>query len=198
MSVPDFPSLPNSIGWPLTRAPIWSNMRQTSVSGKTTRIQLYTFPRYRWTATFPVLLAAAGLEQFQTLMGFINSVASGALPFYYTDAYDNAVTAQSFGTGDGTTTAFQLVRTFGGYVEPVQSVTGTPTIAINGTPTASFTLGDTGIVTFGSAPANGTALTWTGSYKWLCTLDADSSEFSETMSTYFELTDKLSFTSEKL
>lgn len=45
-------------------------------------------------------------------------VAPGGL-FQFVDPNDNAVVAQPVATGDGGTTVFQLVRTFGGFTEPV-------------------------------------------------------------------------------
>lgn len=196
MSIPVFPSLPG-MAWPVTRAPVWKTLKQQALSGKEIRIPAYTFPLYKWTIPFGVLRQNASTTEFATLLGFINGLSGGALPFYYQDPTDQSVTGQSFGEGDGTTTAFQLVRAFGGFVEPVQSPNGTPTISVNGTPTSSFTLGAAGVVTFASAPASGATLTWTGSFYWLCRLDDDTAEFSNDMSGLFTLK-KLSFTSIKL
>lgn len=196
MAIPTFPSLVGR-GWPLTRTTIWKTLKQESLSGKETRIPAYTYPRYQWSATFDVLRSAATYAELQTLMGFINSLQGAALPFYFTDTVDNSVTGQLFGEGDGTTTQFQLVRTVGGYSEPVQSVSATPTISVAGTPTSSFTLSNVGVVTFASAPAAAAALTWTGSFNWLCRLDDDQHAFSQFMSGLHELK-KLSFTTIKV
>jgi uncharacterized protein (TIGR02217 family) len=196
MTIPVFPSLAGQ-EWPLARTPLWKTLKQESLSGKEVRVPAFTFPRYQWSTSFSLLRAAASLEEFQSLLGFVNSVAGGALPFYFEDPQDNAVSGQEFGTGDGATTVFQLVRAFAGFVEPVQSLNGTPAIAISGTPTSSFSLSNVGVVTFASAPASGAALTWTGSYYWLCRLDEDTNAFSQFMSGLFEMK-KLSFTSIKL
>ena len=196
MTIPVFPSLPG-LEWPLQRSTIWSNERSQALSGKSTRIQNWTFPRYHWEASFSTLRQNATQAEFAQLMGFINSLAGGALPFYYTDADDNAVTGQEFGVGDGATTTFQLVRAFGGNVEPVQSPNGTPTITVAGTPTTSFTIDSKGVVTFASAPASAAALLWTGAFYWLCELDDDKQDFSAFMSGYYEMK-KLAFTSIKL
>jgi uncharacterized protein (TIGR02217 family) len=196
MTIPTFPSLAGR-SWPLTRAPIWKTLKQDAVSGKGTRIPLFTFPRYQWTVPFTVLRTMASLPEFQTLIGFVNSLNGGAGRFYFTDPNDNAVVAQSFGAGDGSTSVFQLVRSFGGYSEPVQCISGAPTISVAGTPTSAFTLGALGIVTFTTAPAAGAALTWSGSFNWLCSLDDDTVEFSGFMSGFYEV-QKLSWTSIKL
>lgn len=82
-------------------------------------------------------------------------------------------TPNNFGTGDGTTTAFGLYKTYtsGGVTRTrriVKPVSGTVSIYKNGvlqTLTTDYTIDHaTGIVTFVSAPTNGHALTWTGRF----------------------------------
>ncbi len=75
-------------------------------------------------------------------------------------------TDQAIGTGDGTTTAFQLVKAYASgsqtWVRTItKPVAGTVTIALNGTPQASGWSVDTttGVVTFTTAPAAGVAIT---------------------------------------
>ncbi|HYE72644.1 MAG TPA: DUF2460 domain-containing protein, partial [Blastocatellia bacterium] len=98
---------------------------------------------------------------------------------------------EQFGTGDGTTTAFKLYRRFtkGALVHTKQIVypmagglsyvSGADTIKIykNGvlqTKTTHYTISsETGVVTFLSAPANGHALTWSGTYHLPCTFGTD-------------------------
>jgi len=196
MTIPFFPVLPGR-GWPITRAPLWKTLKQESASGKETTIPAWTFPKYQWSVPFTTLRAAASYNEFQTLLGFINTLNGGALPFYYTDSIDNAVTAQVFGLGDGTTAAFQLVRAMGGYAELIQSPAGVPVISVAGVATAAFTVSNVGVITFTAPPAAGALLTWSGSFNWLCRLDEDTAEFSMSMPKLLEL-GKLSFTSKKL
>ena len=71
-------------------------------------------------ASAPVLRSAAAYLEYQTLQGFINSLYGGTGLFLFNDVNDNTATAQGFGQGgqgDGVTTTFQLVRTFGGFTE---------------------------------------------------------------------------------
>ncbi len=76
---------------------------------------------------------------------------------------------QEFGTGDGTTTVFQLSKTYShGTFETVRNITK-PTevsIAIDGVVQASGWSVDltTGLVTFSTAPALGEKLTWGGRF----------------------------------
>jgi uncharacterized protein (TIGR02217 family) len=72
---------------------------------------------------------------------------------------------QNIGTGDGTTTAFQLRKTYsdsaGSYTRIIKKpVSGTVVAAIGGTPTTSFTVNTvTGIITFSSPPTSGASVT---------------------------------------
>ena len=96
------------------------------------------------------------------------------------------MTAEPFGTGDGTTTQFQLIRKLytSGFSEPVQNLNGAPAIyknaVLQATP-ADYSVNSLGVVTFVSAPPNGHALTWTGSYYFRVRFMQDLLEFEEFM-----------------
>ena len=75
-------------------------------------------------------------------------------------------TDQAIGTGDGSTTQFQLTKRYSSGAQSwtrgiTKPVAGTVTVALNGTPQASgWTVSPaTGLVTFATAPAAGVALT---------------------------------------
>jgi uncharacterized protein (TIGR02217 family) len=173
--IPTFPSL-IGLTYPVGRAPVWRTIKQAAISGKDTRVQLWTAPRYKYEISLSYLgSGAAGQNQdWQTLMGFWNGVAGDALPFHWTDPYDNTVANQPLGTGDGATTIFNFVRTLGGFVEPVQDVAAVTSVKVGGTATTAYTLltdpnwGFTYALQFATAPASGAALTWSGSYNWPC------------------------------
>jgi hypothetical protein len=197
MALQVFPSL---IGQALPikgPAPNWPTVKQDAVTGKRIRVPLTTYPTYRYEISFAVLRTAAAFLELQQLRGFINSVNGPAQLWAYTDPNDNTVTAQEFGVGNGSTTAFQLVRAFGGFVEPVFLVNGTPTVTVNGTPTTSGTLSPYGVVTFNSAPASGAALAWSGSFYWPCRFDDEVTQFENSYSGFFNLK-SLKFSTEKL
>ena len=66
------------------------------------------------------------------------------------------------GTGDGTTKAFILSRTLGGYIERVQALLGSPTVYANGVALASTAYSVSilpATITFTTTPAAGAALT---------------------------------------
>ena len=77
-----------------------------------------------------------------------------------------AATDQEIGAGDGETTAFQLVKTYGGAHAPwtrtiAKPVAGSILVAVDGTPlTEGWSCDETtGMVTFAAAPADGAAIT---------------------------------------
>lgn len=195
MTVPVFPSLPG-LAWPVTRTQQFNNARNTAISGARTVYPLQIVPRHVWSIDIEFLRSNSAFLKLQTLVGFYNSLNGGAYPFAFTDPDDNEVTAQEFGEGDGTTTAFQLVRSYGGFTEPVYLPTGTPQIYVAGVlQSTGYTIGATGVVTFTSAPVSGAALTWTGTFDWLCRFDADKQDFSNFMKFLWEAK-SLQFSSE--
>ena len=117
MAIPTFPVL-TTIGFP-KRTVAWSTIKQPSIGGQESRFANWSFPR--WSYDFPIELlrqSSAGTE-FATLVGLYNGIGGSAGTFQYSDPNDGSVTQQPFGTGDGATTAFQLVRFLGGVAEPV-------------------------------------------------------------------------------
>ncbi|MDR3495286.1 MAG: DUF2460 domain-containing protein [Ancalomicrobiaceae bacterium] len=193
-----FPSIPG-LDAAFTRAMMIKSDRQEAISGARTQLPRWPFPRWTWTlkANFLRDLGWDGVSvEFQTLATFILSSLTQGTCFGYTDRDDNAATNQRFGTGDGTTTAFQLVRSLGGFVEPVLLPTIT-SIAVAGSTVSPtiYSLGGKGVVTFTSAPASSAALTWTGSYQWLCRFDEDSVDFDHMFKSVYSLK-SLKFSSE--
>lgn len=193
---------PKGLTYPVKRSPLWNNLHQVSASGKDNPIQLYSYPRWKWEIDFSFLRTAAAFAptEWQYLVGFYNAVGGSARSWLWNDVDDTTVTDQSFGTGNGSTTQFALVRTLGGFIEPVFSPVGAPTIKKNGvtlaTP-ADYSIGTAGLVTFTVAPAAAAALTWTGTYNWVVRFDDDNVDFSKFASGFYDL-QGVKFTSLKL
>jgi len=124
----------------------------------------------------------------QQLAGFFLQRSGSFDTWLYTDPDDNTVALQGFGVGDGTTTQFQLVRSFGGFTEPIYDINGTPSIYKAGVLQGSdYSINATGLVTFTVAPTGGQALTWTGSYYFRCRFLKDQLEFNQFMKQFWEL-----------
>lgn len=186
MSYLQFPSL-RGYTYPNTRAPMWSSLTQDAISGRVGDFQQYVVPKWAYQLQYSVLRSDATILDFQTLVGFYNNVKANGNIFTYTDPYDNTSAVQPIGTGDGATTDFQLIRSFGGFVEPVFVPTGTTHVQLNGSPTLLFTLQPGGIVRLNSPPAGGVAITWNGTFDWLCRFTQDTYSFSNFSFNFWEL-----------
>ena len=111
-----------------------------AISGKETRIAKQTYPRWKWELTYNVLRSGASYGELQQLAGFFNARQGMFDTFLYQDADDSAVTGQTIATGDGATTAFQLIRTFGSFLEPVLAPNVVSAVYLNSVslPTAGY------------------------------------------------------------
>lgn len=192
---------PPFVGWSVFKSPEMSTLVQPSTSGKTTRASFWANPIWHFKLTWEVLKDGnATPSDFQSLADFFLARGGSFDTFLYTDPTDNAVTNMNFGTGDGVTTAFQLVRTWSAFAEAIQNVNGAPTIkkaGVTQTAGVDYSIGSTGIVTFASAPAAAAALTWTGNFYYRLRFEKDLIEFENFMFNLFALK-TLELTSEKL
>ena len=123
-----FPTVTGYV-WPPTLAPVWNAQVQKTQTGRIVAATYQQYPLYKFTVKFDVLAQS----DYQTLLAFFNQQQGNVIPFWF-DAGpgQDTVSAQAFGTGNGVTTAFTLLRSYGGFVEPVGSANGTPTIYVNG------------------------------------------------------------------
>lgn len=191
MSNAVFPTLAG-LTWNVVRQPEFHTKTQKAVSGREIRLAFMAYPMYTFKMTYEVLRQTGANEELENLCGFFLQRQGSFDSFLYSDPTDNSVTAQGFGTGDGATKSFQLVRPFGtvatAFYEPVQNLNGTPTIYSNGTVVsgANYTISN-GLVTFTTAPANGAVLTWTGSFYYRVRFNMDSAEFNQFMKDLWEL-----------
>jgi uncharacterized protein (TIGR02217 family) len=180
-----FPTLPG-LRFDNKRIPVWSTKTNTSVSGKQQRAAFWSYPKWRYSLSYELLRADTAHEELQTFIGFFNEHRGAWDSWLYRDPSDNTVTGQSIGLGNGTATDFQLVRTYGAngntFAEPMTAIDGDPTIYVAGVEIdpADYTVSDTGLVTFDTAPASG-AITADFSYFFRCHFIADELEFNQFM-----------------
>lgn len=193
-------SMPAGIRWGVTKAPRWNTRVQTAVGGRETRVAFASLPVWRWAVSFEFLRQSVTNQEFQYLAQFFNDRRGRWDSWLYNDPTDNTATDMNFGTGNASTTAFQLNRklyTSGVLSESVYNLNGAPVIKKNGvtlaTP-ADYSVSASGLVTFTSAPAVAAALTWTGAYYWRVRFDQDIADFDNFMSALWSL-GELSFSS---
>ena len=186
MSDAVFPVMPG-LTWDITREPFWSTTIKTTVSGREFRSANFSYPRYRHKMVYSVLRQTALLPEMAQLAGFFNARNGSFDSFLFTDPDDCAVTAQTAGVGDGTNKVFQLVRTFGGYVEPVFDVNGAASIFDNAAAPGAYTLSKGGLITFAAAPVAGHTISWSGAYYRRMRFAADAAQFNQFMAKLWNL-----------
>lgn len=171
-----------------TRTPVWSTITHKSSSGKQQRAALWSYPIWRYKLSYEILRADTAHQELQTLAGFFLEHRGAWDSWLYSDPSDNTVVGQSIGIGNGSTTQFQLVRTYGAngntFAEPMTAINGAPVIKVDGvtkTVTTDYTISATGLVTFTSAPASSAAITADFSYYFRCHFTTDELEFNQFM-----------------
>ena len=181
MSSAIFPTLPG-LTWDIQRTPVWSTTKKTSVSLREFRTANASYPRYKYKLSFEFLRQRTGYTEMATLAGFFNARQGGFDSFLFTDPDDYTVTSQVLGVGDGSNKLLQLVRTWGGFVEPVYDANSAPVIDLGGTVQTlgtHYTLSATGRVTFVTAPGAGVVVNWTGTYYRRLCFNQDAADFSQ-------------------
>jgi uncharacterized protein (TIGR02217 family) len=185
---------PNMVGlsWGVVRSPGFNTIVHRSASQRESRVALSAYPLWTFSLSFEVLRADIAHSELQTLCGFFLARRGQYDSFLYTDPTDNSVTNQSIGIGDGVTRSYQLVRTWGSFVEPVMALNAlvTPVIYVDGVPAVldtDYTIDALGMVNFVTAPVSGATITWTGSYHYRVRFDQDVAEFEQFMRNLWEL-----------
>ena len=204
MTVPTFPALPGIV-YPVKRFPIMSTIKNRSINGKVTTLQLLTYPLWNYELQYSFLRSADAFKEYQKLLAFFLTVGGAAGLFQFNDVDDMTATGQNFGVGDGVTTDFQLVRTLNlgetfTFAEPVFAPVTITSLTVAGEPVTDppdYTVLDGGMISFAVPPADGDALVWSGTYNWLCRFDADTQEFNKFAQNLWDL-GSLKFTTEIL
>ena len=196
MTLPIFPSNILGLSWGRPKSPIWSTGIHQTASGKENSTSYWSYPRWKFALDYE-FLRDDSTDEFHTMAGFFNNMKGARGYFLYNDPYDHSVTAQGIGIGNGALTKFQLVRSMGGFVEPMQNINGAPLVYFNGTlQTSGWTVDGNGVVTFASAPTSGVVIAATFSYYFRCRFLSDTVDFVNFLVLLWELK-KLEFISMK-
>ena len=173
MSNAIFPTLAG-VTWDIEKSPEWATGVADATSGRQYTLARRLYPIWHFDLPFAVLRASGSWTEYQQLVGFHNARKGRSDDFLYFDPRDNTVAAQPFAFGDGVTRTFRLVRTLGGFPEPVGAVnTGSVIVQVAGVTTAVTFSADLSQVTFAAAPAAGAALTWSGQFYFRCRFEND-------------------------
>ncbi len=199
---PLLPTLPG-LSWSRHKKPGFATRVASHVSGREVRVPLMAYPLYEFEAKYGLTSSAtlfSGLQanSLQSLMGFFLQMQGQANTFLYVDPEDNAIIGQFLGDGTGATTAFQLVRALGGFVEPVSWVTTINNVYLNGTAQSSstYSLATPNTLNFTTAPGSGVAVTADFGFAFNCRFLDDQMDLEEFMSNLWRL-DSMKFRSIK-
>lgn len=169
--------------WPVSKTPSYKTLVQTSVSGKEKRLALQSYPRWTFIVSYSYLSdGGSPTDDIHTLVGFYLARQGQFDTFLFNDVTDNTATNQTIATGDGSTTQFQLVRNYGGFIEPVKGLVTAPVITVNGVATTAFTWTTMGMINFSTAPPAGAVIAWTGQFLYRCRFTQDHNEFQNNLS----------------
>ena len=183
MSDAIFPTLPG-LTFSVTRRPEFKTVVNIAASGRESRIAQWSSPLWHYELIYSVLRDGAvipALPELQALQGFYLARQGRFDTFLFLDPDDSIVAGQRFGTGDGSTTSYQLVRSNAGFIEPVNGIISPPAITISGSATTAFGWTTSGLITFASAPAAGAALVWSGTFYRRCRFETDDLAFEKFM-----------------
>jgi hypothetical protein len=166
-----------------------------TAGGYEQRVQRWAAPRWRYRFAFGYLRSAPSKLESQALEGLAARLRGRTDTFLWADPEDSVVVAHPFAAGDGATTVFQLQRSIvpsaqlqaafsraywpvaGDGYEPCFDLMGEPLVYKDGalqTEGVDYTLGINGKITFATAPADATVLSWSGTHLKRCRFDVPS------------------------
>lgn len=121
MSNEVYPTLPG-LDFDVHRTPVWTTAIRTTPSGREFRNGQQLYPRYKRQLQYEFLRSSAAYQELQALEGFFNRHRGSLDSWLLNDPDDNYIANQLLGVGDGVTTAFQALRTRGGFSEPLYQI----------------------------------------------------------------------------
>lgn len=194
-----FPTFPG-LKWGRKKTAVWSTGTQKSASGREFRTAYYTYPQWRFSLSFEVLRTKASVNELEKLAGFFNARKGSFESFLYEDPADNAVTDQPVGNTVQGVARYQLVRSMGGFIEPVSAVKERPAVKVGGTALAygrDYTVTDKGVLVFNTPQPPGRPITWTGGFYFRVRFTSDMVDFENVLGSLWAAK-KIEFTSVKL
>jgi hypothetical protein len=185
-----FPTLA-TLGWSTHVRPKFGTDIADHVSGRSVRRPRYASAYYDVELTYDVLRSDAAHLEMQAIAGFFEQMTGAATPFWLAPPGLSTITGQIVGVGDGSTTVFPLVRSFGAYAEPVAGTSGVGAVYENGVAISgslyAVTAGYAPAIVFATAPAAGVVVSADFGALWLCRFAEDVADLEEFMAMLFTL-----------
>lgn len=171
--------LPPEVEVGMRGGPTYYNVIQEAISGQEQRVRVWAKCRGRWDCGYSILDTEATAGAFRAVVALFRAHFGSLHPFPFKDWGDYQLTNELIGTGDGSETAFQIIKTY----DPSQIILSTPgartyvrdiylprsglVVKVDGatqTITTDYTIGSTGIITFTSPVPNEDDITVTGEF----------------------------------
>jgi uncharacterized protein (TIGR02217 family) len=184
---------PTTLSYHAIGGPAWSTIVNEGFSGYEQRNANWANPRGKWTVSLQTSADFATQRQLfsDLLVAFFLNVGGKRDPFRLKDHKDFQITAQNIGTGNGSTKVFQIVKNYTAagrtYTRTIKkpiappavdfegnALASTVAVYLNGVPAGGVTVdGTTGLVTFGTPPGAGVAVTVTCQFHYPVRFDTD-------------------------
>jgi uncharacterized protein (TIGR02217 family) len=171
--------LPPEVERGMVGGPTYQNVIAEAVSGTEQRVRVWAKCRGEWQLSYTILGNEEMNTTFRAVVALFRAHFANLYPFPFKDWGDYQLDDDWIGNGDGTTTAFQIVKVY----DPSEILLGTQgaliymreiylprpglVVKVNGvtqTLTTHYTVSATGLITFVTAPASGHAVTVTGEF----------------------------------
>ena len=188
-----YPVMSPTMPWSLVKSgfhktPRFNSMVQKTAAGRRSSIPLMPYAAWDFSVDLNMVLGGEAVQGslLQQFLGCYMAACGQGGFFLFTDPNDNTVTqAQSrllnvtpgaalpMGiAGDGVSTQYQLARVIDQATDILQP-NSSVTVYVGGSAVSATVDATTGIVTFATAPALHTVLTWAGSFQYLCQFKDD-------------------------
>ncbi len=208
MSNEIFPTL-KGLTFPVGMRPTFSTNIKKAISGRELRRRNYAFSLVEFNLVFEFLRDNSQFNEFKTILSFFNARSGSFDSFLFLCPDDSSISNQLVGVGDGVNRSFQLVRDIGYGPEPVANIKqinqrlmwssngSTPMWSVDQATLMwtsavdfganDYTLSNTGLITFNTAPPLGRQILWSGQYYYRCRFLDDAQDFSKFMKQLWEL-----------
>jgi uncharacterized protein (TIGR02217 family) len=150
------------MAWNSTKTQIWDTKIQKYGSGRRKTLSRWPYPQWEIDCDYTCL----DRDELEYTAGFFAKVRGQFQPFLWKDDQDYKQTGVQIGIGNGSTTGFQLIRNYGGFVEPVLDIVAGTLTAYENDVAKTVTLGEDGWIEFSTAPASGALITASFEYYW--------------------------------
>lgn len=187
MSIPAY-RLPEGIERGSGFGPSFRNVIQEAISGNEQRFAQWAKCRGVGDLSYGLLASSDPIGDFAAILAMWRAHFGSLYPFRFRDWSDYVATDEIFGTGDGSTTEFQLSKTYDPslillntpgslfYVRSITLLASTPVVKLDDeilVAETDYVISTAGAVTLAEPAGDGLLLTWSGEFDVPVRFDTD-------------------------